>query len=208
MQRAAVLAALGSMMVCGGLTAQEVKPSGRVPPRAAIASEMDTQLIALEGPFVAAAEAMPANKYSFAPTDPGFAGVRTFALQVKHVATANYVFFGAILGEPLPPGVSLSGATNGPGGIRTKADIVKYLKESFALGHRAMSSLTSQNATARLAQSPVPTMTTRLALAAWACSHAWDHYGQMVEYLRMNGIIPPASRGQPPANPPAKRSRT
>jgi hypothetical protein len=47
-------------------------------------------------------------------------------------------------------------------------------------------------------------MNTRLALATFSVAHGWDHYGQMAEYLRMNGIVPPGSVGQPPANPPAQ----
>jgi hypothetical protein len=99
--------------------------------------------------------------------------------------------------------VSLAGATNGPDDIQTKEQIVKYLKDSFALGHKAMASLTAENAVTPMAKPalPIPYFNTRLALASFSCTHAMDHYGQMVEYLRMNGIEPPASKGSPPANP-------
>jgi hypothetical protein len=83
---------------------------------------------------------------------------------------------------------------------------VQYLKDSFTLGHKAMAALNDSNALAPLDKPPIPipSLNTRLALAIFSLSHAPDHYGQMVEYLRMNGIVPPASVGQPRANPPAK----
>jgi DinB superfamily len=194
---------MAAMALCAGcITGRTQQTKPKPTPARTIASVMDAQLTTLENQFIPAAEAMPEGKYSFAPTKGEYKGVRTFALEVRHVATANFVFYSAILGQALPPGVSLAGATNGPDNIRTKEQILKYLRDSFALGHRAFATITPQNALAPLSNSPVPTMKTRLALAAWSCAHAWDHYGQMVEYLRMNGIVPPASQGQPPANPP------
>jgi hypothetical protein len=171
-----------------------------------IASLMEGQLSFLESQLVPAAEAMPADKYLYTPTAGAHEGVRTFALQVKHVATANLGFFSAILGEPLPPGVSIAGVANGPDSVRTKEQIIRYLKESFALGHRALATLTPDNAAEVLKNPPVPFMPTRLGTASFSCSHAWDHYGQIVEYLRANGIVPPASVGQPLANPPRRPS--
>jgi len=170
-----------------------------------LAAVLDGQLTAIEKPFVSAAEAMPADKYDFAPTGSTFTGVRTFALEVKHVATANFGFYSIILGQDPPSGVSLAGAGNGPDDLRTKARILHYLKDSFALGHRALATITLENALAPVPHPPIASMNTRLALATFVLAHASDHYGQMVEYLRMNGIIPPASQGQPPANPPPSR---
>jgi uncharacterized damage-inducible protein DinB len=176
--------------------------SWRRPAVPTIASEIDAQLTFLEGQFVAAAQAMPADKYSYAPTNGSFEGVRTFALQVKHVATANYLFFCAITGESPPPGVIVTGVANGPDSLRTKEQILKYLKESFALGHRAVATITEQNAIEPFARSPVPFIKSRMGLAAFSYAHAFDHYGQMVVFMRANGIVPPASVGQPSANPP------
>ena len=151
-----------------------------------------------------AAEAMPEDRYTFAPTGGEFTGVRTFALEVKHVATANFVFYSAILGQAPPPGVTLAGVTNGPDDIRSKEEIMKYLRDSFALGHKAFATLTARNAATPLDNPPIAFMNTRLALSTFSLVHASDHYGQIVELLRMNGIVPPASKGQPPANPSIK----
>jgi uncharacterized damage-inducible protein DinB len=114
--------------------------------------------------------------------------VRTFALQVKHVAASNYFLFSSITGDQIPE--DLKGG-NGPAGLKSKAEIIQFLKDSFALGHKAAATLTTENMlqTAEHSKSP------RLHLATFAVAHAFDHYGQMVEYLRMNGIVPPASRG-------------
>jgi hypothetical protein len=101
----------------------------------------------------------------------------------------------------------VDGAANGPDNLQTKQQILQYLKDSFALGHKARATLNNGNALAPLDNKlpiAIPSLNTRWALAIFSFSHASDHYGQMVEYLRMNGIVPPASVGQPPANPSAK----
>ncbi len=168
-------------------------------PSPTIASVLDQQLTFVENDFISAAEAMPEEKYSFVPSSGDFKDVRSFALQVRHVAFATHLFFGTILGEKPPAGVPSPTASgrNGPESLKTKEQIVQYLRESFALGHRAIATITPDNLVTVVENAPVPRFNTRLALATHACSHAYDHYGQMVEYLRMNGIVPPASRTQP-----------
>lgn len=199
--------AAGFLVVAVGLlafavTAPAQQKKAAAPPT--IASVMNTQLGIVEHEFVSAAEAMPDDKYSFAPTNGDFKGVRTFAQEVKHVATVNFAFYSAILGQTPPPGVSANEQMNGPDDIQTKEQIVKYLKDSFALGHKAFATITARNAVTPLPKPPIPFLNTRLALASFGCTHAFDHYGQMVEYLRMNGVVPPASKGQPPANPSSR----
>jgi hypothetical protein len=115
--------------------------------------------------------------------------VRTFALEVKHVAASNYFLWSPLTGDKLPEGQKDG---NGPADLKTKADIIKFLKDSFALGHKAAATLTTQN----MLQIPENSKSPRLYLATFGVAHAFDHYGQMVEYLRMNGIVPPASRGK------------
>ena len=154
---------------------------------------LDRSLAGVEGEFVPAAEAMPEDKYSFAPTNGEFKGVRNFGQQVRHVAAANYMFCAAILSEKPPVD---TGGESGPESIKTKADSVKFLKDSYAYCHKAYSSINEGNASGQV-QSPFGSnKVSRLGLAVLNVGHDFDHYGQMVEYLRMNGIIPPASRGQ------------
>jgi uncharacterized damage-inducible protein DinB len=154
---------------------------------------LDRQLSSVEREFVSAAEAMPEDKFSYAPTNGEFKGVRTFAQQVSHVAFTNYVIFAAVLGEKPPAETK---GENGPETLKTKADIVKYLKDSFAYAHKGIATINAQNAVEPI-KSPFGSGTaTRLGLATLTVGHCFDHYGQMVVYLRTNGIIPPASRGQ------------
>jgi uncharacterized damage-inducible protein DinB len=113
--------------------------------------------------------------------------VRTFGQQAAHVAQANYFFYSIVSGMPLDASV------NGISKLTKKDDIVAALAGSFAYGHKAIATITAANAF-EVVKSPEPGMlATRATIAQFAVSHANDHYGQMVEYLRMNGIVPPAS---------------
>lgn len=157
------------------------------------ASEFDRQLTNLEKQITEAAEAMPEDKFNFAPTGPGeFKGVRSFAFQVKHIAVANYALGAAILQEKVP--IDMKGP-NGPENITSRADIMKFLKDSFAYAHKAMAAINDNNVLESIKSPFGNQQTTRLSLAIRILAHPYDHYGQMVEYLRMNSIVPPASRG-------------
>jgi hypothetical protein len=155
---------------------------------------MDSELSLIEGEMMGAVKAMPADKYAFAPSAaifaPGqateFATVRTFGQQVAHVAQANYFFFSTLSG--LKPDVDMRVI----GKMTSKDEAVAALAGSFAFGHKAFATLTTANAFEVL-KTPEPGTQTRLTLAGFAISHCFDHYGQMVEYLRMNAIVPPAS---------------
>jgi len=141
--------------------------------------------------IVSAAEAMPATKYEFTPSDGEFKDVRTFAMQVRHLAATNHILAAAALGEPASPDID----EKGPENVRTKPEILAYLKSSFDHLEKAIDAIGDPNVKVTATPiSPLPeSKTTRLALIAEALIHAFDHYGQMVEYLRMNGVVPPAS---------------
>jgi hypothetical protein len=171
-------------------TAAQAQPSQP----ATVASAVDRDISAVEKLIVEVAEAMPEQKFNFSPEGlniPGadYKGVRTFAMQVKHVAASNYAIWSGVTGDSFPKDY-LGG--NGPENIKSKADVIKFLKDSFALGHKAAATLTVEN----MLQNPGTSKSTRLRLTVFGVEHAFDHYGQMVEYLRMNGIVPPASRGK------------
>jgi uncharacterized damage-inducible protein DinB len=165
---------------------------------------LDAQLLSEEREIAGAADAMPEDKYSFAPTNGEFKGVRTFAQEVKHIATVNNRFFGAILDQSAETRDSEFERENGPDAIRTKTQIMQYLRDSFALGHKAIATMDAETAFSSLKRPPTPFLKTPAAVVIFDCAHSMDHYGQMVEYLRDNGIVPPASRQRPPANPPAE----
>ncbi len=144
----------------------------------------ESVLTTIEQEFVPAAEAMPEDKFDFAPSPSmgEYKGVRTFAEQVKHVTVANIYYFH-------DPSKQMGDPRAGVSGLKTKADIVKALKDSFATAHAFVDAITPDNAFVTL-----PSGMTRAGSASQGMAHMMDHYGQMVEYLRMNGIVPPASR--------------
>jgi uncharacterized damage-inducible protein DinB len=158
------------------------------------AAAFDSQLSVIEWEMMGAVKAMPADKFDFAPSaaifapaqKTEFATVRTFAQQATHVAEANYFFYGIVSG--LKPDVDVPGLAK----LTNKDDVVAALAGSFAFAHKAMATLTAANSF-EVVKSPEPGFQTRATLAAFGIAHANDHYGQMVEYLRMNGLVPPAS---------------
>ena len=193
MKKSVLLAiVLGVMAFSSSAFAANPQAAGAAQDKPTFASVYEHTLSNVEKEVVEAAEAMPEDKFNFAPTGPGdFKGVRTFAMQVKHIAVANYAFGSAILGEkpPIP-----LGGPNGPDNISSRADILKYLKDSFAYAHKAIATINESNILTPTKGPFGDRPTTRLSMATSVLSHPFDHYGQMVVYLRMNGIIPPASR--------------
>ena len=183
------------VLACAALAqtapAPAAKPQAPATPPT-VSTILDRQLSGLEREFVSAAEAMPEDKFNFAPTNGEFKGVRTFALQIKHVAATNLVIAAGLLQEKPSFDPLLE---NGPENITGKDAILKMLRESFAQAHKAMATINEKNTTEMISNPWNPQRkVSRLGLAIGLVPHAFDHYGQMVEYLRMNGIIPPASR--------------
>ncbi len=142
-----------------------------------------------EGQFLSVAEAMPEAKYSFIPSGGNFEGVRSFGEQVKHVACANSAFFNEIEGKTPPEHCEKGGTAK----AKTKAELLNYLRDSFDYGNRVLSTINAQNALARV-DGPYAGPNTQLGISVAAVWHIADHYGQLVEYLRMNGIVPPPTR--------------
>ena len=147
----------------------------------------------IEKEILSAVEAMPADKFGFAPTDGEFKSVRTFGQMAKHVSATNHILAAAALGEEAPAD---AGDELGPEDVRTKAEILTYLKGSFVHLDKAIEAVGQIDIPVNA--SPISPLkrseVTRVALIAESWLHAYDHYGQMVEYLRMNGVVPPSSR--------------
>jgi uncharacterized damage-inducible protein DinB len=152
--------------------------------------------------FRSAAEAMPEDKWSYRPA-PGLfknekpefgpAEVRTFAEQVKHVACANFAFAAELDGTK-PPDACDKG---GPNPAKTPAELRDYLRESFSALKKSLTAITAKNMYDPI-EGPYAGPNTRLGLGVVCVWHVADHYGQVVIYLRENGIVPPASRPNPP----------
>jgi uncharacterized damage-inducible protein DinB len=190
-----IFSAVGLVLGQGGTGAPAQLREGQQP-SPTIASAMDREISTVEKEIVEAAEAMPEDKFNFSPEGinlkgSDYKGVRTFALQVKHIAASNYILWSPLTGDKFPQDYM---GGNGPENLKTKAEIIKFLKDSFALGHKAAATLTTEN----MLQSPANSKSTRLHLVAFGVAHAFNHYGQMVEYLRMNGIVPPATASRKP----------
>jgi len=150
----------------------------------------DRELSIIERELVPLAEAMPADKYDFAPTEGAFKGVRTFGQQMTHVAAVMFSISGTVLGEKPP--AEIGTGENGPDSLKGKDAIVQYLKDAFSYSHKAMKSLTERNFTEAIPASGKGVA--RGQIASELVWHGFDHYGQAVIYARMNGIVPPASR--------------
>jgi uncharacterized damage-inducible protein DinB len=168
-----------------------------------VASIYDGPISNIEHEIVPLVEAMPADKFGFAPKQGAFEKVRTFAEQARHTATVIYMVSAGVLKEKPP--VETGEHENGPASIKSKEQIVKYLKDAFAYAHKAEQSVTAAN---QLEMLPSPFGSGQMArggmiqVAAW---HSFDHYGQMVVYARMNGVVPPASQPAPP--PPSAKKK-
>ena len=188
--RIAIGYVLFSLLISAAVFA--ANPQAKSDEKPTFASVLDHQFTNTEKTVVPAAEAMPEDKYGFAPTQGDFKGVRDFGAEAKHIAVANFALGAAILGEKPP--VDLGGGPNGPANLKSKAEIMKFLDDSFAYAHKALNSITEANILEPIKSPFGSNMTTRLALATSLIAHPFDHYGQMVEYLRMSNIIPPASR--------------
>jgi hypothetical protein len=155
-----------------------------------VTSVLESQFSNAERQFTSAADAMPEDKYSFAPTQGQYEGVRTFGQLISHTATANYRYCSTILGESAP--VELGG-TNGPANLKSKDQIVKFLKDSNDYCHKAYASINEKNMLEPIKGFMGGRMTSRLDAAVGNIAHVMDEYGQVVEYLRMNGVVPPAT---------------
>jgi uncharacterized damage-inducible protein DinB len=194
MKRIVVALALAACCMTGAqgqmANAPKIEPTMIEP-----AKTFGDMLSSFEEEVTGAAKAMPAEKYGFAPSAAIFAssqktdylspdnkGVRTFGAMVAHIAQANYFFGSQISGTKPDTDVKAIGS------LTDKDQLLAALASSFAFVHKAIGTLTAQNAF-----ESVKGTQTRASYAAFAVAHGFDHYGQLVEYLRMNGIVPPAS---------------
>jgi hypothetical protein len=146
----------------------------------------DKQLSATEHDFMELVEAMPADRFNFVPTQGAFKNVRNFGVQARHVAFCLNEVAVALLGEPMLPHTDQEGPVN----LTSRDEIVRYLKDAFAHAHKAIGTLTNENLLEQITDPYSEKLrTTRVEAAGIFFSHTYDHYGQMVEYLRMNNVV-------------------
>ena len=169
---------MGSM----GTGAKSAMPTGGM----VAPAEVLRSLLAGEGhEFMALAGAMPQDKFNFAPDDKmgKFDGVRTWAEEIKHVTEVNY---GVFHGWSIPGAMSREDIEK----LQSPVEILSALRASYAYIQREIDTITPQNALEDMDGKG----TTRFGTVAYVLIHDNDHLGQMVEYLRMNGMIPPESQ--------------
>jgi uncharacterized damage-inducible protein DinB len=185
---------LAAAVLMAGLTMQTAAKAQGANAKTAVTGEAQAPSVVygqllkgLSSEVIEAAEAMPADKYDFAPTNGNFSGVRTFGSQVQHLVSANYYFFSNF---------GLSGAPDDAKikALKGKDELVQALKDSYAFAAKGIDTITPQNAFTVIGTGPMNIKLTRASAATICLAHSMDHYGQMVEYLRMNGIVPPASQ--------------
>jgi hypothetical protein len=182
----------GTLLIALGCIPAAIAQQSAAPPTPG--TTIDREIGIVERAVVAAAQAMPEDKYKFSPESMAiagadFKGVFTFAGLVKHLAATNLIFWGAAGGDSVPSNVT---TLNGPAMMTSKSEIVQMLKDSFTSGHHAAAAFTLENAM-DMVPGPGGNKTQRLFAVTFPTIHSYDEYGQMVEYLRLNGIVPPAS---------------
>ena len=135
--------------------------------------------------LIAMAEDFPEDKYDFKPTP----AQRSFAEQLLHAAGANYYFTNLVMGQKPP-------AEEDPkrDQYKTKADVVAFVKKSFADGAAAIKAK-GDNGMNTLLVDPFSHQQTRVSDMAYGLiEHCGEHYGQLVGYYRLSGLVPPESR--------------
>jgi hypothetical protein len=186
-----------ALFIALGSAAFAQSPFPATPP-ASVGAAIDREVTLAERQVMAAVEAMPADKFNFSPESldlkgANFKGVYTFAGLVKHLAAANYFLWGGAGGDQIPATIT---GVKGPESMTERAEIIQLLKDSFASGHHAAAALTVENSL-DMVPGPGGNKVPRVFGLTFAVAHCYDEYGQMEEYLRMNGVVPPASRPAP-----------
>ena len=196
MKRAIAVIVLACVAVCGAQNKNSGKSAAKKPAKSfvgdvptTIADSVAETLKFTEGSMLGVAEAMPADKYGYIPTAGKFDDARSFGEQVKHVACAQFAFFNEFEGKKPPDDCERGG--HDP--AKTKDELVKYLKDSFDYSNRVLATLTAKNGLDRI-EGRYAGPNTKLGISTISVWHVTDHYGQLVEYLRMNGIVPPMTQ--------------
>lgn len=172
------------LLGCTAVVFGQVK---KITPPTSVAEVFDRSVDGPERATLALAEKMPESLFNFVPTRGEFKGVRTYVQLAKHIGVANYQMGAVLLREktPIEPGPH----ENGPDSLHSKADVVKFLRESFVYLHKGIATVNEHNLMEAV-ELPEGGRVPRLSVVTAAISHPWDIYGQMIEYLRINGIDP------------------
>ena len=148
-----------------------------------VAADVKMTYQQVKGYILKSADKMPEEHYSFKPVPE----VRSFGQLLGHIADAQYAFCGSATGaKPEPRGIEKSKTT--------KAELTAALKEAFAYCDEAYNQMTDANAGE--AVKLFGRDRTRAGALAFNNAHDYEHYGNLVTYMRMKGLVPPSSEGR------------
>jgi hypothetical protein len=148
---------------------------------ASIKDEVRRDWIQMKDTMMKISDAMPEDKFSFKTTPPQ----RNYGEQILHVAGANVGFLQSLGGKATPPAINAKATA--------KAEILKALADSFDYGTALIDAQTNETML-QAVKARFLGESSRARVAYFLIGHAWDIYGQMAVYLRLNGIVPPASQ--------------
>ncbi len=171
---------------CGGGTPPAPEQAAAVPaPNSQVLMQLRSDWQAQKDMMMKIADAMPENKFSYKSTPPQ----RSYGEQIMHVASTNVELLKILAGNAAAPGFTAENA-------KTKADILKALGDSYDFGTALLNELSETTVLEPVKDSPPWLGPASHARIVWTLlAHSMDIYGQMAVYLRLNGIVPPASRG-------------
>lgn len=149
--------------------------------------ETSGSLTRVSGQVMQLAQAIPADKFSWAPQ----AGVRSIAEVCTHIISANY-FFGSKLGAKIPDGVNMETLEKD---LKTKEAISAELKRSYEMVTNAIKDSKDASLPNKVVF-PFPGEFTNMSTILIVLGHSNEHLGQLIAYARMNGITPPWSESK------------
>ena len=170
---------------CGGGTSPAQPTAAATAPSSQVLTQLRSDWQAQKDMLMKIADAMPENKFTYKSTPPQ----RTYGEQIMHVASTNVDLLKVLRGSAAAPGFTAESA-------KTKADILKALGDSYDYGTALLNELSETTVLEPVKDSPPWLGPASHARIIWTLlAHTMDIYGQMAVYLRLNGIVPPASRG-------------
>lgn len=178
---------LALALICGAVASTALaepaqRGRGGPPACAALACDLQGDWERTRGLLIGLVNAMPDDKFGFKPTP----AQQTFAERALHVADIDTKLLATLGAKTPPPTVNLKATS--------KADVVAALTASFDYGSALLKEFSDQQLTERIASMPfLGPSTSRLRVIYFSMQHTNDIYGQLVVYLRLNGVTPPAS---------------
>ena len=171
---------------CGGTPPAAPQQSAAAPaPDSQVLTQLRSDWQAQKDMMMKIADAMPENKFGYKSTP----AQRTYGEQIMHVASSNVELLKLLAGNATAPGFTAESA-------KTKAEILKALGDSYDYGTALLNELSEARVLDAVKESPSWLGPASHARVIWTLlAHSMDIYGQMAVYLRLNGIVPPASRG-------------